>query len=97
MQTTACLVVYPSASEGGSGHLGIQPPHHTYPQLQARYVHNPRQVRQFNKRFYEEFRREAQKHDKSKANSRRASGAAPGTSKHQVSTPATKSATSVLF
>eukprot|EP00752_Nemacystus_decipiens_P007825 g6990.t1 len=41
-------------------------------------------VRQFNKRFYEEFRREAQKNDKSKSSSRRASGAAPGTSKHEV-------------
>ncbi|CBJ26985.1 Heat shock protein 40 like protein/ DnaJ domain containing protein [Ectocarpus siliculosus] len=40
-------------------------------------------VRQFNKRFYEEFRREAQKQDKSKASSKRTSAAAAGTSKHQ--------------
>ena len=41
-------------------------------------------VRQFNKRFYEEFRREAQKQDKSKATSTRSSGPSPGASKHQV-------------
>lgn len=49
-----------------------------------------RKVRQFNKRFYEEFRREAQKQDKSKAKSTRSSGAVPETSKHQVTGPMTR-------